>query len=126
MRPETLALILDGQIPKGDVFTVARVAGINAAKRAWEMIPLAHQIPLSSVAVDFDADREAGRVAIAAEARTTAQTGVEMEALAAVAAAALTIYDMCKAVDRAMAVGGIRLVRKTGGARGDYDGEGAL
>ena len=126
MRPETLALILDGQIPKGDVFTVARVAGINAAKRAWEMIPLAHQIPLSSIAVDFDADREAGRVAIAAEARTTAQTGVEMEALAAVAAAALTIYDMCKAVDRAMAVGGIRLVRKTGGARGDYDGEGAL
>ena len=126
MRPETLALILDGQIPKGDVFTVARVAGINAAKRAWEMIPLAHQIPLSSVAVDFDADREAGRVAIAAEARTTAQTGVEMEALAAVAAAALTIYDMCKAVDRAMAVGGIRLVRKTGGARGDYDGESAL
>ena len=122
MRPETLALILDGQIPKGDVFTVARVAGINAAKRAWETIPLAHQIPLSSVAVDFDADREAGRVAIAAEARTTAQTGVEMEALAAVAAAALTIYDMCKAVDRAMAVGGIRLVRKTGGARGDYDG----
>lgn len=126
MRPETLALILDGQIPKGDVFTVARVAGINAAKRAWEMIPLAHQIPLSSVAVDFDADREAGRVAIAAEARTTAQTGVEMEALAAVAAAALTIYDMCKAVDRAMAVGGIRLVRKTGGARGDYEGEGDL
>lgn len=126
MRPETLALILDGQIPKGDVFTVARVAGINAAKRAWEMIPLAHQIPLSSVAVDFDADREAGRVAIAAEARTTAQTGVEMEALAAVAAAALTIYDMCKAVDRAMTVGGIRLVRKTGGARGDYEGEGAL
>ena len=126
MRPETLALILDGQIPKGDVFTVARVAGINAAKRAWETIPLAHQIPLSSVAVDFNADRDAGRVAIAAEARTTAQTGVEMEALAAVAAAALTIYDMCKAVDRAMTIGGIRLVRKTGGARGDYDGEGDL
>ena len=124
MEPATLALILDGQIPKGDVFTVARVAGINAAKRAWETIPLAHQIPLSSVAVDFDADQEQGRVAIAAEARTTAQTGVEMEALTAVAAAALTIYDMCKAVDRAMTIGGVRLARKTGGSRGDYDGEG--
>ena len=123
MEPATLALILDGQIPKGDVFTVARVAGINAAKRAWETIPLAHQIPLSSVAVDFDADQEAGRVAIAAEARTTAQTGVEMEALTAVAAAALTIYDMCKAVDRAMTIGGVRLARKTGGVRGDYDGK---
>ena len=124
MEPATLALILDGQIPKGDVFTVARVAGINAAKRAWETIPLAHQIPLSSVAVDFDADQEQGRVAIAAEARTTAQTGVEMEALTAVAAAALTIYDMCKAVDRAMTIGGVRLARKTGGSRGDYDGRG--
>ena len=121
MQPATLALILDGQIPKGDVFTVARVAGINAAKRAWETIPLAHQIPLSSVSVDFEADAPRGRVAITAEARTTAQTGVEMEALTAVAAAALTIYDMCKAVDRAMIIGSVRLARKTGGTRGDYE-----
>ncbi len=121
MQPATLALILDGQIPKGDVFTVARVAGINAAKRAWETIPLAHQIPLSSVSVDFEADAPRGRVTITAEARTTAQTGVEMEALTAVAAAALTIYDMCKAVDRAMIIRSVRLARKTGGTRGDYE-----
>lgn len=121
MLPATLALILDGRIPKGDVFTVARIAGINAAKRAWETIPLAHQIPLSSVSVDFDADAPRGRLAITAEARTTAQTGVEMEALTAVLAAALAVYDMCKAVDREMTIGNARLVRKTGGTRGDYE-----
>ena len=124
MQPATLALILDGQIPKGDVFTVARIAGINAAKRAWETIPLAHQIPLSSVSVDFDADAPRGRLAITAEARTTAQTGVEMEALTAVLAAALAVYDMCKAVDREMVIGNARLVRKTGGTRGDYEAPG--
>ena len=124
MQPATLALILDGQIPKGDVFTVARIAGINAAKRAWETIPLAHQIPLSSVSVDFDADAPRGRLAVMAEARTTAQTGVEMEALTAVLAAALTVYDMCKAVDLEMVIGNARLVRKTGGTRGDYEAQG--
>ena len=124
MLPATLALILDGRIPKGDVFTVARIAGINAAKRAWETIPLAHQIPLSSVSVDFDADAPRGCVAITAEARTTAQTGVEMEALTAVLAAALAVYDMCKAVDREMTIGNARLVRKTGGTRGDYEADG--
>ena len=124
MQPATLALILDGQIPKGDVFTVARIAGINAAKRAWETIPLAHQIPLSSVSVDFDADAPRGRLAITAEARTTAQTGVEMEALTAVLAAALAVYDMCKAVDREMVIGDARLIRKTGGTRGDYEAQG--
>ena len=124
MLPATLALILDGRIPKGDVFTVARIAGINAAKRAWETIPLAHQIPLSSVSVDFDADAPRGRLAITAEARTTAQTGVEMEALTAVLAAALAVYDMCKAVDREMTIGNARLVRKTGGTRGDYEADG--
>lgn len=124
MLPATLALILDGRIPKGDVFTVARIAGINAAKRAWETIPLAHQIPLSSVSVDFDADAPGGRLAITAEARTTAQTGVEMEALTAVLAAALAVYDMCKAVDREMTIGNARLVRKTGGTRGDYEAQG--
>ena len=124
MQPATLTLILDGQIPKGDVFTVARIAGINAAKRTWETIPLAHQIPLASVSVDFDADAPRGRLAITAEARTTAQTGVEMEALTAVLAAALAVYDMCKAVDREMTIGNARLVRKTGGTRGDYEAQG--
>ena len=120
MRPETLALILQGRMPKGDVFTIARIAGVNAAKHTWELIPLAHQIPLSHVEVDFDTDPQRGTVAITASARTTAKTGVEMEALAAVAAAALAIYDMCKAVDRAMTIGAVRLLEKTGGARGDY------
>ncbi len=120
MQPETLALILEGNVKKGDVFTVARLAGINAAKHTWELIPLAHQIPLSHVSVDFDAEPERGRVNITAGARTTAKTGVEMEALTAAAAAALTIYDMCKAVDRGMAVESVRLVEKTGGTHGDY------
>ena len=120
MQPETLALILEGNVKKGDVFTVARLAGINAAKHTWELIPLAHQIPLSHVSVDFDSEPERGRVNITAGARTTAKTGVEMEALTAAAAAALTIYDMCKAVDRGMAVENVRLVEKTGGTHGDY------
>ena len=120
MQPETLALILEGNVKKGDVFTVARLAGINAAKHTWELIPLAHQIPLSHVSVDFDSEPERGRVNITAGARTTAKTGVEMEALTAAAAAALTIYDMCKAVDRGMAVESVRLVEKTGGTHGDY------
>ena len=120
MLPETLALILEGNVKKGDVFTVARLAGINAAKHTWELIPLAHQIPLSHVSVDFDSEPERGRVNITAGARTTAKTGVEMEALTAAAAAALTIYDMCKAVDRGMAVESVRLVEKTGGTHGDY------
>lgn len=120
MRPETLALILEGKVKKGDVFTVARIAGINAAKHTWELIPLAHQIPLSEVAVDFETDPPAGVVTITASTRTTAKTGVEMEALAAVSMAALTIYDMCKAVDRGMIVGGVRLLEKRGGTHGDY------
>ncbi len=123
MRPETLALILQGKMPKGDVFTVARIAGVNAAKHTWELIPLAHQIPLSHVEVDFETDPQHGQVAITARARTTAKTGVEMEALAAASAAALTIYDMCKASDRAMTIGGIRLLAKAGGTHGDYQAE---
>ncbi len=120
MRPETLTLILQGKVEKGDVFTVARIAGINAAKHTWELIPLAHQIPLSHVAVEFATDPPAGKVTITASTRTTAKTGVEMEALTAVSVAALTVYDMCKAVDRAMVIGDVRLMEKRGGVHGDY------
>ncbi|MDE2836952.1 MAG: cyclic pyranopterin monophosphate synthase MoaC [Chloroflexota bacterium] len=122
MRPDTLSLIVEGRAEKGDVFTVARIAGINAAKHTWELIPLAHQVPLSHVSVDFEAEpgTDVARVLIRAQARTTAKTGVEMEALTAVSAAALTVYDMCKAVDRGMTIEGVRLVEKTGGTHGDY------
>ena len=120
MKPETLAMIIEGKVEKGDVFTVARIAGISAAKHTWELIPLAHNIPLGQVAVDFQSDPAAGTVAITATARTTAKTGVEMEALTAVSVAALTIYDMCKAVDRAMRIGDVRLLEKRGGVHGDY------
>ena len=120
MRPETLALILQGQMEKGDVFTVARLAGISAAKRTWDLIPLAHQLPLTHVSVEFQPDPPKGLVTVTATARTTAKTGVEMEALTAVSIAALTIYDMCKAVDRGMKVLDVRLLEKRGGQRGDY------
>ncbi len=127
MRPETLSLIVEGRAEKGDVFTVARIAGINAAKHTWELIPLAHQVPLSHVSVDLEAEpgADVARVRITAQARTTAKTGVEMEALTAVSVAALTVYDMCKAVDRGMTIEGVRLVEKTGGTHGDYRAEGA-
>ena len=120
MAIETLALTLEGKVEKGDVFTVARIAGINAAKHTWELIPLAHQIPLGHVTVDFETDPPSGVVTVTASARTEAKTGVEMEALAAVSMAALTIYDMCKAVDRGMVIGNVRLLEKRGGIHGDY------
>ena len=120
MKPATLAMIIEGTIEKGDVFTVARIAGISAAKRTWDLIPLAHNIPLGQVTVDFKTDAAKGTVAITATARTTGKTGVEMEALTAVSLAALTIYDMCKAVDRAMRIGDVRLLEKRGGVHGDY------
>ena len=122
MLPETLSLIVEGRAEKGDVFTVARIAGINAAKHTWELIPLAHQVPLSHVSVDFEPDpgADVARVRITAQARTTAKTGVEMEALTAVSVAALTIYDMCKAVDRGMRIASVRLLRKTGGRSGEF------
>jgi cyclic pyranopterin phosphate synthase len=109
--PETLAALRDGAVPKGDVLTVAKIAGIQAAKRTDELIPLCHSLPLDGVEMRFEL-REEG-VFIEAEARTQARTGVEMEALTAVSVAALTIYDMCKAVDKGMVIGGLRLVRKT-------------
>ena len=120
MRPETLRLIRDGGFEKGDVLGVARVAGVMAAKKTHDLIPLCHQIPLSQVTVDF-ADLSAGDgIEITATARATWKTGVEMEALTAVSVAALTIYDMCKAVDRGMTIGEIRLIEKSGGRSGDF------
>ena len=119
MQPETLALIKANSMKKGDVLGVARIAGIMAAKNTSGLIPLCHPLPLSQVAVDFEFDDNANAISITGTARTTGKTGVEMEALTAVSIAALTIYDMCKAVDRAMRIDGVRLVRKTGGKSGD-------
>ena len=119
MRPETLALIQEGGIPKGDVLAVAQVAGVMAAKRVAELIPMCHPLLLTHVQVDFAPDEERSLVEIAATVKTTGKTGVEMEALTAVSVAALTIYDMCKAVDRAMRITNVRLVRKSGGKSGE-------
>lgn len=119
MRPETLALIRDNAFDKGDVLGVARIAGIMGAKNTSQLIPLCHPLPLNKVGVEFDLDENASAVNITATARTTGKTGVEMEALTAVSVAALTIYDMCKAVDRAMRIEAVRLVRKTGGKSGN-------
>ena len=119
MQPETLALIRDNAFDKGDVLGVARIAGIMGAKNTSLLIPLCHPLPLNKIAVEFDLDDDASAVNITATARTTGKTGVEMEALTAVSVAALTIYDMCKAVDRAMRIEAIRLARKTGGKSGD-------
>lgn len=109
-QPATIAALRERALPKGDVLTVAMIAGIQAAKRTDALIPLCHSLPLDSVAVDFSLEENA--VCIRAEARTTAKTGVEMEALAAVSVAALTIYDMCKAVDKTMVIEGIRVTGK--------------
>ncbi len=119
MQPETLALIRGGGVEKGDVLSVARIAGVMAAKRTSDLIPLCHPLPLDRVHVELDLDEIDSRVVITATARTSAKTGVEMEALTAVSVAALTVYDMCKAVDRGMRIEGVRLARKTGGQSGD-------
>lgn len=120
MRPETLALIRSGDVAKGDVLAVARVAGIMAAKQTPSLIPLCHPLPLSSVTVSFSFQKKPAAVLIESTARLTGQTGVEMEALTAVSVAALTIYDMCKAADRSMTIGEIRLLEKSGGKSGTY------
>ena len=120
MQPETLRRILDRQIEKGDVFDVARLAGIMAAKKTPELIPLCHPLMINSVAVDFAADTEKSLVKIEAVVKVNGQTGVEMEALTAVSVAALTVYDMCKAVDKTMLIGHIRLVEKQGGGSGHF------
>ena len=119
MRAETLALIQEGGLPKGDVLAVARVAGIQAAKRASELVPLCHPLPIAAAAVDL-APAGGARLRIEARVRTDGRTGVEMEALAAVSVAALAVYDMCKAVDRGMRVEGVRLLEKRGGASGEW------
>ena len=115
MSPATAVAVRDGDAPKGDVLGPARIAGIQAAKRTWELIPLCHQLPLSFVDVDIAVDPSTGIVTLMAEARTTAQTGVEMEALTACSVAALTVYDMVKGVERGVEVAGIALVEKSGG-----------
>jgi cyclic pyranopterin monophosphate synthase len=120
MRPETAALIQSGGVPKGDVLATARVAGIMAAKRTADLIPLCHGLALTGAEVTFSWDEEGSRLQIQASARTVDRTGVEMEALSAVAVAALTVYDMCKAVDRGMEIGEIRLESKSGGRSGDW------
>lgn len=121
MRPETLQLIESGGHAKGDVFAVARIAGIQAAKRCSELIPLCHPLPLSSVEVELNTNPERSCVDISARCKLAGRTGVEMEALTAVSVAALTIYDMCKAVDRDMVIGQVRLLEKHGGASGSWE-----
>ncbi len=120
MKKQTLNLIADKKITKGDVFETARLAGIMAAKKTCELIPLCHQLNLTSVLVDFNIDKKKNKVDIEAKVNCTGQTGVEMEAMIAVSVAALTIYDMCKAVDRAMTVSDIMLIEKRGGKSGEW------
>ena len=118
MKPSTLRLIGEGGIPKGDVLSVAQIAGIMAAKNTPYLIPMCHPLLLTGISVDFSLDPEAGVIEITATVKTTGKTGVEMEALTAVTGSALTIYDMCKAVDRGMRIQDVRLVRKSGGKSG--------
>ena len=120
MRAETLAQIGAGALPKGDVLGVARLAGMMAAKRTADLVPLCHPLPLSHVDVRLTLDRARSRIVIESRVTVDARTGVEMEALTAVAVAGLTLYDMCKAVDREMTIGAIRLVRKSGGRSGTF------
>ena len=120
MKGQTLRLIQDGKVEKGDVLCVSRVAGILAAKKTGELIPMCHPLNLTAVDLEFTADEKAHKIGIQARVRTTDRTGVEMEALTAVTVAALTIYDMCKAVDREMVVSEIMLVEKSGGRSGTF------
>ena len=120
MRPETLAAIVEGNVKKGDVLGTARIAGIMAAKRTGELIPLCHPLLLTSVDVDFTIDEKTSRIHIYASVKTRGQTGVEMEALTAVSVAALTIYDMAKALEKTMRIENIRLLRKEGGKSGVF------
>ena len=121
MKPSTLRLIGEGGSPKGDVLSVAQIAGIMAAKNTPNLIPMCHPLLLTGISVDFSLDPEAGVIEITATVKTTGKTGVEMEALTAVTGSALTIYDMCKAVDRGMRIQDVRLVRKSGGKSGTIE-----
>jgi cyclic pyranopterin phosphate synthase len=124
MTPETLALVERGAMEKGDVLAVAQVGGVMAAKQTGSLIPMCHPLTITGVDLRFHVDRAASAIEIEATARIVGKTGVEMEALTAVSVAALTIYDMCKAVDRAMVISEVRLVRKSGGKSGDFTREG--
>ena len=121
MKPETLALVAAGEMKKGDVLSVARLAGIMAAKRTADLIPLCHPLALTSIKVELAIDKARSAVDIEATCKLKGRTGVEMEALTAVSVAALTVYDMCKAVDRGMVIGEIRLTAKSGGKSGSYE-----
>jgi cyclic pyranopterin monophosphate synthase len=123
MEPETLALILEGKAKKGDVLATARIAGIMAAKKTHELIPLCHPLMISKVTVDFEADAPSSRIDVTATVKVEGKTGVEMEALTACSVACLTLYDMCKAVDRAMRITDLRLVEKSGGKSGSFTAE---
>lgn len=124
VKPETLALIQAGKLAKGDVLGVAQVAGIMGVKQTGNLIPMCHPLLITGAKVSFEIDETNSRVLIEARVKTTGKTGVEMEALTSVSVAALTIYDMCKAVDKDMVIGDIRLVQKTGGKSGTYQREG--
>ncbi len=123
MAPETIAIVRDGNAKKGDVLGTARLAGIMAAKRTHELIPLCHPLLLSKIAVDLELDEALPGVRVRAEVKLKGQTGVEMEALTAVSVACLTVYDMVKAVDRAMRIENIRLLHKSGGRSGEYEAQ---
>jgi len=120
LRPDVLALVLEGRVPKGDAFQVARIAAIQAAKKTSDLIPLCHPLSISDIRIEFDADRDTGVIRIRSEVRAVDRTGVEMEALTAAAVAALTIYDMCKAVQRDITIGPFSLLEKEGGKSGRY------
>lgn len=120
MRPQTAALIQEGDGPKGDVFSTARIAGIMAAKKTSELIPMCHPIEITGIEISFSSDVSTGKIVIEATAGMVGRTGIEMEVMTAVSVAALTIYDMCKAVDRAMVLGDIKLIRKEGGKSGVF------
>ena len=123
MQPETLRQIIDGSVPKGDVLAVARIAGIQAAKKTSELIPLCHPLPLTRVAVDFETLSE-GELGITTLCRVSGRTGVEMEAMTAAGVAALTVYDMCKALEKGMTIESVALVAKSGGKSGDWSRDG--
>lgn len=120
MKKHTLDLILKDGVKKGDVLSVAQVAGIMGAKKTWELIPMCHPISISGIKINYDIDEKNNRIYIKSTVKIASQTGVEMEALTAVSIAALTIYDMCKAVDREMIIGDIKLLKKTGGKSGTF------
>jgi cyclic pyranopterin phosphate synthase len=124
MRPETLSLIESGSARKGDVLGVARIAAIQGAKRTAELVPLCHPVAITRIAVEFEIAREASEVRCTAQVECFGRTGVEMEALAAVQVGLLTVYDMCKAVDRGMIIGGVRVLEKRGGNSGDWKADG--